>query len=80
MPRGDVLNIQIQVLEIGNQVSVNIGMVAVVGGFSDLALTQIFPHGKVVSHLGRMIALFKITVFLNHGVDHSRGFFLCSAT
>ena len=44
MTCSNILDVQIQILEVGDQMSINIGVIAVVSGFSDLTLAQIFPH------------------------------------
>ena len=49
---------------------IDVGVIAIIGGFSDLALAQVLPHQKIVCHLEGMIALFKMLIFLNHRVDH----------
>ena len=58
---------------------INVSVIAVKSCFSHLVHLQFFPHLKVVSHLGGMLTLFKVAVFLNHRIDH-RGSFLPSST
>ena len=60
--------------------AINVGMIAVVGGFGNLADLELFPHFKVVSHLGRVVTLFKIAVFVDHRLNHSRSLLLSATT
>mgnify|MGYP003288571563 CR=1 FL=1 len=76
----DILNIQIQIFEIGNQVSVNISVISVIGGLGNFVDLKFFPHLQIVSHLGGMLTLFKITVFINQRLYHSGRFLFCSTT
>ena len=56
-------------IKIWRNVVMNICMISVICSFSYLSFAEILPHNKIISHLGRMITLFKIAVFVDHRLN-----------
>ena len=55
-------------------------ILSVIGGFSYFVDLKLFPHLQIVSHLGGMLTLFKITVFINQRLYHSGRFLFFPTT